>query len=84
MINKHIQWVLIVSIVLVILISMSCEHQIAHKVKITYCDNRPSEIGIIYNYSEDIVTNRDISTINQAVPILGDRYLNVCEVQEIK
>jgi hypothetical protein len=61
----------------------SCEHQIAHKVKITYCDGRPSEIGTVYTYSEQEVENRDISTLNLAVPCIG-KYLNVCEVQEIK
>lgn len=62
---------------------ISCEHQIAHKVKITYCDNRPSEIGTVYTYFEQDVENRDISTLNLAVPCIG-KYLNVCEVQEIK
>lgn len=83
MINKQIQWVIIILIILGILITMSCEHQIAHKVKITYCDNRPSEIGTVYTYSKDPVENRDISTLNLAVPCIG-KYLNVCEVQEIK
>lgn len=63
----------------------SCQEQVAHKVKITYCDNRPSEIGIIYTYSDDPVTNRDIATIDLAVPSIGyGKYLNVCNVEEIK
>lgn len=61
----------------------SCQEQVAHKVKITYCDGRPPEIGIVYTYDEYPVDNYDIYNYNTAVPEIG-KYLNVCNVEEVK